>query len=83
MHGDKHNNAGGRKEMTEYETYSDAKKRLEGIAKALEEHDITLEKSMELYEEGAKLVELCYDKLNNAKLKFSQISAEKKVSCDE
>ena len=61
--------------MNEYQTYSDAKKRLEEIAAALEENEITLEKSIELYEEGAKLVALCYDKLNNAKLKFSQISA--------
>ncbi len=60
--------------MADFETYSDAKKRLEQIAAKLEENDITLEKSMELYEEGAKLVALCYDKLNNAKLKFSSIS---------
>ena len=63
--------------MSEFESYSDAKKRLEEIAKALEDNDITLERSMELYEEGAKLVSVCYDKLNSAKLKFSQISADK------
>ena len=41
--------------MNECKTYSDAKKRLEEIAKSLESSDITLEKSMELYEEGAAL----------------------------
>ncbi len=69
--------------MTEYETYSDAKMRLEAIAKALEEQDITLEKSIELYEEGAKLVSLCYEKLNNAKLRFSQLTADKQVTFNE
>ena len=62
--------------MADFEAYSDAKKRLEQIAAKLEENDITLEQSMELYEEGAKLVALCYDKLNSAKLKFSTISGK-------
>ena len=39
--------------------------------------DITLEKSIELYEEGAKLVAICYEKLESAELKFSQISLDK------
>lgn len=66
---------------TDFETYSDAKKRLEEIAKALEQKEITLERSIELYEEGAKLVALCYEKLNTAKLRFSQISSG--VNADE
>ena len=60
--------------MNEYTTYSDAKKRLEEIAKELESGEITLEKSITLYEEGAKLVSLCYEKLDTAKLKFTHIS---------
>ncbi len=60
--------------MKEYKTYEAAKKRLEEIALKLEDKNISLEKSMELYEEGAKLVAVCYDKLNAAELKFSQIS---------
>lgn len=62
--------------MKEYKTYEAAKKRLEEIALKLEDKNISLEKSMELYEEGAKLVAICYDKLNAAELKFSQISIE-------
>ena len=50
--------------MKEYKTYEAAKKRLEEIALKLEDKNISLEKSMELYEEGAKLVAVCYDKLN-------------------
>lgn len=60
--------------MKEYKTYEAAKRRLEEIAAKLEDKDITLEKSMELYEEGAKLVAICYEKLNAAELKFTQIS---------
>ena len=60
--------------MKEYKTYEAAKKHLEEIAAKLEDKDITLEKSMELYEEGTKLVAVCYEKLKNAELKFSQIS---------
>lgn len=60
--------------MKEYKTYEAAKKRLEEIAVKLEDKDITLDKSIELYEEGAKLAAVCYEKLNNAELKISQIS---------
>ena len=60
--------------MKEYKTYEAAKKRLEEIALKLDDENISLEKSMELYEEGAKLVALCYDKLKAAELKFSQIA---------
>ena len=69
--------------MNECKTYSDAKKRLEEIAKSLESSDITLEKSMELYEEGAALVGLCYEKLDSAKLKFTTITAESLETKDE
>lgn len=62
--------------MMEYETYEAAKKRLEEIAAALEKESISLERSMELYEEGAKLVAFCYEKLSAAQLKFTQISAD-------
>lgn len=63
--------------MKEYKTYEAARKRLEEIALKLEDENITLEKSVELYEEGAKLVAVCYEKLNTAELKFSQVSLEK------
>lgn len=60
--------------MKEYKTYESAKKRLEEIATKLEEKDIALDKSLELYEEAAKLTSFCFDKLNKAELKISQIS---------
>lgn len=63
--------------MKEYKTYESAKKRLEEIAMKLEDKNITLEKSIELYEEGAKLVAICYEKLESAELRFSLISLDK------
>lgn len=63
--------------MKEYKTYEAAKKRLTEIAAKLEEKDISLEKSIELYEEGAKLAAICYEKLKDAELKISQISLDK------
>jgi len=60
--------------MIEYKTYEAAKKRLEEIALTLEMENVSLEKAMELYEEGTKLVAVCYEKLHSAELKFSQIS---------
>ena len=63
--------------MKEYNTYEDAKKRLEEIAAQIEDTDITLQQTIDLYQEGAKLTAFCYEKLKDAQLKFSQISLEK------
>lgn len=60
--------------MKEYNTFESAKKRLEEIASKLDDKNITLEKSIQLYEEGAKLAEICYEKLNKAEMRISQIS---------
>lgn len=59
--------------MKEYKTYEAAKKRLEEIALKLEDSELSLDKSIELYEEGSKLVAICYEKLNKAELRISQI----------
>lgn len=59
--------------MKEYKTYESAKKRLEEIALRLEDSELSLDRSIELYEEGAKLAAVCYEKLNKAELKISQI----------
>ena len=62
--------------MKEYNTYEDAKKRLEEIAAQIEDKDITLQQTIDLYQEGATLTAFCYEKLKEAQLKFSQISLE-------
>lgn len=63
--------------MKEYKTYEAAKKRLEEIANELEKSNLSLERSIELYEEGAKLTSICYEKLRDAELKISRISLDK------
>lgn len=60
--------------MNEYNTYEEAKKRLEEIAAKLEQGAVSLDESIKLYEEGARLTAFCCEKLSNAELKFSQIS---------
>ncbi|MDE7390164.1 MAG: exodeoxyribonuclease VII small subunit [Lachnospiraceae bacterium] len=62
--------------MKEYKTYESAKKRLEEIASKLEDRELSLDKMIELYEEGARLVGFCYEKLSRAELKLSQISLD-------
>jgi exodeoxyribonuclease VII small subunit len=47
--------------------------RLEKIVAELEQGDIELEKSLKLYEEGAKLIELCRKQLGEAQLRIEKI----------
>ncbi|MDR2656057.1 MAG: exodeoxyribonuclease VII small subunit [Oscillospiraceae bacterium] len=49
-------------------------KRLDEINRAMKAGGLTLERSLELYEEGAKLVALCYEKLDQTELKIQEIS---------
>ena len=43
-----------------------ALKRLEEIVKALEDGELTLDSSLELFEEGIRLSRLCHEKLEQA-----------------
>jgi len=60
--------------MNENTTYEEAKKRLDEIAVKLGNSEISLDEALNLYEEAAKLSAFCYDKINKAELRFSQIS---------
>lgn len=51
-------------------------KRLEEISKLMESGNLSLDESLKLYEEGAKIVSVCYKKLNDAELKIKQINYE-------
>ncbi len=62
-------------DVKEYNTYEDAKKRLEEITAEISGRNISLDKSIELYDEAVKLTSLCYQKLKNAELKITKISA--------
>ena len=47
--------------------------RLEEIVKSLDEEGLSLEKSLELYQEGIKLSKECDDILKNAELKVEEL----------
>ena len=53
--------------------FEEAFKNLEGIVNQLESGQETLEKSMELFEEGIKLSEICRTKLDNADQKIKKL----------
>ncbi|MBN2583575.1 MAG: exodeoxyribonuclease VII small subunit [Planctomycetes bacterium] len=48
-------------------------KRLEQIVAGLEKGDVELDKSLKLYEEGAKLIELCRKQLAEAETRIEKI----------
>lgn len=54
-------------------TFEDALKKLETIVEKLSDQQISLEKSVELYEEGLRLSKICTDTLEQATLKIEQI----------
>ena len=55
-------------------TYEEAFQQLEGIVKALETGDQTLESSLELFERGQALVRRCMALLETAELRVKQVT---------
>lgn len=53
-------------------TFEENMNALTDIVKQLENGDLTLEKSVELYENGVKLAAECRDELERAKLKITR-----------
>ena len=53
--------------------FEEALKKLEGIVEAMESDDLPLEILLAKYEEGAKLVKVCREKLSDAELKIQQL----------
>lgn len=47
--------------------------RLEEIAELLESNELEIERAIELYEEGVKLSNECYETLKNAELKIQTL----------
>ena len=58
-------------------TFEQAMNRLEEIVSALENNQISLEKSVELFQEGIQLTKLCNDKLEGIENKVAKILVEK------
>lgn len=54
-------------------TFEKALERLEEIVDLLEKGDAPLDKSLELFEEGVKLVKICNEKLESAETAVNQL----------
>ena len=50
--------------------------RLETIVKSLDEEEVSLEKSLELYQEGIRLSQECDNILKNAELKVEELNKD-------
>ncbi|MBQ7740154.1 MAG: exodeoxyribonuclease VII small subunit [Eubacterium sp.] len=57
-------------------TYEQAVARLEEIVSALEDNSVSLDKALELFEEGTKLTAFCTKLLNEAKQKITEIEKD-------
>lgn len=55
-------------------TYEEAMARLSQIVASLEDGSATLEESLKLFEEGAKLSAFCYETLSNARQKIEKLT---------
>lgn len=60
-------------------TFEQAIQRLEEIVNALENNQISLEKSVELFQEGIQLTKLCNDKLDGIENKVAKILIDGKL----
>lgn len=58
-------------------SFEEALTKLEAIVDKLDDDDITLEESVQLYEEGLKLSKICSKTLENAELKIEEIEKKK------
>lgn len=69
--------------MKAEKSFEEALKRLQEIVTKLETGEETLEDSMKLFEEGAKLTTFCYEKLGQAEQKVTELSKLMAASEDE
>ena len=53
--------------------FEEALKKLEGVVDAMEADDLPLETLLAKYEEGARLVKVCQEKLAEAEVKIQQL----------
>lgn len=62
--------------MAEKKTFEKSLAELEKIVEQLEKGDLSLEKSLSLYEKGIGLTASCKEELQKAKLKIQQLKTE-------
>jgi exodeoxyribonuclease VII small subunit len=63
-------------------SFEEAVKRLEKLVQQLESEEVSLSDSINQYEEGLKLIALCNEQLDQAKLRIEQVSANGKAATD-
>ncbi|UOB19709.1 exodeoxyribonuclease VII small subunit [Macrococcus armenti] len=56
-------------------TFEEMMQQLEQIVKSLDDDQVSLEKSIELYEQGVKLSQACQLKLSEAEEKIAKLNA--------
>jgi len=56
-------------------TFADMLNRLDEISKILDNGEVTLEQSLELFEEGSGLIKKCNSMIAEARFKITEISA--------
>ncbi len=63
----------GQNSPAKHPPFEEALQKLEGVVEAMEADDLPLETLLAKYEEGAKLVKICQEKLAEAELKIQQL----------
>lgn len=58
-------------------SFEEALTQLEAIIEKLNDEDVTLEESVQLYEKGLKLSKICGETLESAELKIEEIEKKK------
>ncbi|HIY28782.1 MAG TPA: exodeoxyribonuclease VII small subunit [Firmicutes bacterium] len=64
-------------------SYEEALEKLRDIVARLESGKETLDNSLKLFEEGAKLSSFCYEKLQNAQQKITEITKLEEKQVEE
>jgi len=63
-------------------SFEESLNRLQEISDLLENEETGLDESIKLYEEGIKLSKICYDRLNDARLKITQLKSNLESELD-
>ncbi len=68
-----HTKGAGQTSPAKSPPFEEALQKLESVVEAMESDDLPLETLLAKYEEGAKLVKICQEKLSEAELKIQQL----------
>ena len=68
-----HTKGAGQNTPAKNPPFEEALQKLEAVVEAMESDDLPLETLLSKYEEGAKLVKICQEKMAEAELKIQQL----------